>query len=443
MTGRIRHYEGVAAYLRILRTLAWPYSAAAMARLPISMAPLAMVLLIHQVKGSYSAAGLVTGAFALAQAFTGPLWGRALDRWGQTKVIGPGALTGACLLVGLDLAAVADASMPLLVGLAVLAGAALVPISPATRALFRAELPDAADRHAAFSLDTATVELIFVVGPLAVAALVLGPAFGPLLATAGLLLVGGVGYALAPTVRRLAGHRGVLHADTTRLGRLLTWPVLALIAVSTLVSIGFGQLDVSVAATALHVLGSQTDVGMLFTALAGGSAVGGLGYGARAWRHDKGRMLPVMVGVFSIGLLAVGGLIIFAGRLVATDPAVLLVLLFCTGLTIAPGLIIQSALMDQMAPRHRLSEGQAWLNTAFSSGAALGTAVAGPVLDHAGAGYGFVGAGSAVVLAALVALVLQPALAPGAGSGSSTVEPDQPAHPGQSAQPARTASSRP
>jgi len=117
----------------------------------------------------------------------------------------------------------------------------------------------------------------------------------------------------------------------------------------------------------------------------------------------------------------------------------LLALLFVTGLTIAPGLIMQSALIDRMVPAHRLSEGQGWLNTAFSSGGALGTSIAGPVLDGAGPGYGFLGAAAAVLGAMLLAVAVQPLLrrSPAPAMGPAP----QPSSAAESR--ARTASSRP
>ena len=57
------------------------------ARLPLVM--LGIGLLIHAVHltGSFAAAGVVTGAHALALGVGGPLLGRLVDRRGQTSVL--------------------------------------------------------------------------------------------------------------------------------------------------------------------------------------------------------------------------------------------------------------------------------------------------------------------------------------------------------------------
>jgi len=54
-------------------------------------------------------------------------------------------------------------------------------------------------------------------------------------------------------------------------------------------AIGFGQLDTSMAATAGERLGSTDQVGLLFAAIAGGSTIGGLAFGARHWASTSGR----------------------------------------------------------------------------------------------------------------------------------------------------------
>src|ERR687883_1944801 len=93
-------------YLRILRVRAArnPFLASVIGRLPISMAPLAAVLLVQQVRGSYAVAGLVTGAYALGATLGTPALGRLVDRFGQPRIIGPAGVVSALLLAGLALA---------------------------------------------------------------------------------------------------------------------------------------------------------------------------------------------------------------------------------------------------------------------------------------------------------------------------------------------------
>src|ERR687890_1817651 len=95
-------------YARILRTPhVLPLMAAAIvARLPIGIDSLAIVLFLRQETGSYAAAGVVSAGFALGGGAGAPLLGRLIDRFGQGPVLVPLALghaAGLGALVGLTL----------------------------------------------------------------------------------------------------------------------------------------------------------------------------------------------------------------------------------------------------------------------------------------------------------------------------------------------------
>ena len=66
--------DGLGSYLRLLRhgPAGRPFLAAFIARLPISMAPLGILLLIEHTRDAYAIAGLVTGAYALGSAAGAP-----------------------------------------------------------------------------------------------------------------------------------------------------------------------------------------------------------------------------------------------------------------------------------------------------------------------------------------------------------------------------------
>jgi predicted MFS family arabinose efflux permease len=330
-----------------------------------------------------------------------------MDRFGQLRVLLPTALTSAALLAALALATTGGAPAHTLVALAVGVGLSYPAIGPALRSSFRIALPDPGDRRVAFALDATSVELAFVCGPLLLSALLLpGVAAVPLLVTAGLLAVGGVGYCLtgvarrasATTQRAAAGHDAAAAADGPR-SALTAAGVPLVLAVMLVISIGFGQLDTSMAGTADLALGSTERVGILFAAIAGGSTLGGLTYGSRRWSISERRAVPRLLAVFAV-LLTVLAVLLATHT---TQLVVLLPVLFLTGLTIAPTLIMQQALLDQLVPAARLNEAQAFLSASNTAGAALGTAVAGVVIDMAGLSWSFGGAALGVGVAALVA----------------------------------------
>ncbi len=403
------HSASVSRYLRILRQRAalMPFAAAVAARLPISMGPLGIVLLVQQVRGSYTSAAAVTAAFALATSVSAPLLGRAMDRVGQPRVILAAAGVSALLLATLAVVTVRGGGDLVLVALSAGAGLAFPPITPAMRGAWRVVLDTPDDRAAAYAMDAVAVESIFVGGPLLLSALlVLAPPAVPLLVTAALLLCGSWGYGLSAAARSWRPERADPAGPVADTSPLRAPGVPAVLLVALAMAVGFGQVDVSIAATARLTLHDPGRVGLLFAAIAGGSASGGLWYGARSWRRPERRRLPVLLGGFAFGLTVV----LFTLLRRADGPLllpVLLPVLFLTGLGIAPALIIQQALVDRLAPGHRLGEAQAWLNTGFTAGSAGGTAVAGVLVDVAGPAASFAGAAVAVALATAVAVAAQ------------------------------------
>jgi MFS family permease len=403
---------GARAYLRLLRyppALA-PFASALVARLSISMAPLGLLLLVQAERGAYGIAGFVTGSFAVGCAAGTPLWGRAMDRFGQVKTLIPTSLISAGFLAGCALAAALGAPLTMLLGLAAAAGVSYPPISPAMRAAWRAIFPDPAARRVAFALDATSVELLFVAGPLVLSVLLAftNPVV-PVLVTAGCIVVGGIAYCRTDAARvthlQPARHSATPNHGVSGVHRsAITVPgIAAVLAAMLSLSIGFGQVDTSLAGTAGKILGSTDRVGILFTAVAGGSGLGGLIYGARNWSRSEHQTLPMTTVGFAILLASVAGLI-------GTGTVhlwLMLVLLFGAGLMIAASLIMQQRLMDQLAPLNRLNEAQSMLSAMTQVGGAVGTAIAGVLIDAHGVSASFAGAACAAGISCVVAVASQ------------------------------------
>ena len=58
-----------------------------LARLPMGMIGLALLLLVRENGGSYAAAGLVSGGYFVATAIGAPIAGRRVDRRGQARIL--------------------------------------------------------------------------------------------------------------------------------------------------------------------------------------------------------------------------------------------------------------------------------------------------------------------------------------------------------------------
>ena len=375
-------HTGIRGYGRVLGhgPAVRPFLAAVIARLPVGMAGLGMIVLIEQVRGSYSIAGVVTAAFALATALSAPVLGRLMDRAGQPRVLIATGLVSSAALASLALAAVAGAADVVLIALAIATGLTFPPISPAMRAAWRVIFPDQDRRRLGYALDASSVELIFVCGPLLLSLLAaFSPPQVPLLVTAGLMASGSLAYSSTKAARSWRSADIVVldnGASVAAVGRntarsALTAPGLALLLLVALcMAVGFGQMDTAFVATADLVLGGPQNLGFLFAAIAGGSTIGGLVYGSRHWKGDEFRRTAIMLGLFALSIVPLP-LLMLAG----TPPlSLLLPLMFLTGLTIAPTLIMFQNGIDALAPGHRITEAQAFLSAAMTSGGALGTA---------------------------------------------------------------------
>jgi len=159
----------------------------------------------------------------------------------------------------------------------------------------------------------------------------------------------------------------------------------------------FGTIDLSTVDFAQEH-GHKPLAGFILGAYALGSAVGGLCYGSRIWQAPVHRRFALTLCTVAAGTAtfwAVPGL------------AVLAVVIFCSGLAISPTFIAGFSLIDQQAPAGRRTEGLAWLTSAISVGVAVGSAVAGHIIDVSGARSGYVfaaGCGAAAAAACLLGL---------------------------------------
>src|SRR3954453_18637934 len=120
------------------------------ARLPISMVGLGIVLLVSAATGSYGVAGAISAAYMIANAGFAILQGRLLDRLGQGRVLAVASI-GFGVAIALLVVAV-QAGWP--VGwtslLAAVGGALLPQVGSSVRARWSHVLTEPADVQTAF-----------------------------------------------------------------------------------------------------------------------------------------------------------------------------------------------------------------------------------------------------------------------------------------------------
>jgi MFS family permease len=376
------------------------------ARLPLAMFSIALLVHARHLTGSFAAAGLVTGAYAGAVGVGGPLLGRLVDRRGQTRVLLASAAAAAALLCVI---AELPRATPLLVvvALAIAVGVATPPVDACARGLLPELILDGDALRAAYAFESSALELTFIFGP--PLALGLGALWstGAALAAGGvLLLIATAAFALQRPSREWLPKR----RHDVRPSALLRAPGMqTLFTVLAAVGVVFGAVEVGVTAAA-NALGGTAIAGPLLAvwgigSLAGGLVASRLGGGARS-----GRGLALILTALAGGHLALG--------LVLAHTVFLACGLFVAGATIAPTYATVYSMVGDVAPGESVTEAFAWLSTAVAIGAAAGAAASGALADAAGTGAVFSLAGTAGAVAVLLTL-LRAATLPGAQRGRS------------------------
>jgi MFS family permease len=133
---------------------------AVLARLPLGINALAIVLLLRHEGYSYSAAGAAAGALAIGTGASGPYISRLIDRRGQREILAPLAVMHAVSLAVIVAVALVRAPVIVDVAAALVAGIAFPPIGSVMRPLWPRLLAEQPDQlTSAFALDAAFVEL--------------------------------------------------------------------------------------------------------------------------------------------------------------------------------------------------------------------------------------------------------------------------------------------
>jgi MFS family permease len=342
-----------------------------LARLPISMMTLGIVLLVSTVTGSYTVAGQVSAAYVVGNAVVAIPHGRLADRFGQTLVLYVDAVLFALATGMLVHATTHDWPTPWPHVWAGLSGAALPQVGSMVRARWAHLVRDDKERHTAFAVEAVGDEVVFVTGPALVT--FLSTLYAPQTGLVVALALGTVGTVLLALQRGTAPE--VHPLDRTGASVAMPWARVLPIAVAG-VALGalFGALEVATVAAAEHG-GHKAASGVLLAGFSLGSMVAGLVAGAIHWSTPDHRRFQIGIGILAAAMLVLP----FLGNLV-----VLGVLLFLVGLALAPSLIAVVSLLEASTPRPRLTEAMAVFQTGISAGIAPGAYFAGVVADHVG-----------------------------------------------------------
>ncbi|MER5885775.1 MFS transporter [Streptomyces sp. NPDC001941] len=365
-------------------------------RLPNGIASIAIVLFVRAEGGGYALAGGLVAAYGVATAVGQPLLGRAVDLYGQPRVQLPAAVLSA--LGTVLLAAVGIDPLWVAYLACVVAGVFTPPLEGGLRALWPSVLGREDHVHRAYALDAVAQEVMFTVGPLVVT--LLASLWSP---TAALLVINVLGVlgALSVVVSEPSRTWRSAPREAHWLGALRSRGLLALLGAFFFVGLALGSIAVAAMAYS-DGNGGDAVYGWLMAALGLGALVGGVFYGARQWAGAPERRLRAIVALLAVGYLP---LMLTPGAVAMTALAAL------AGVFLAPALACAFIVVDRHAPRGTVTEAFSWLVTTFGVGAAVGSAVAGPVVELSGATASFAVAGAGGFAALLVLVATRKVLA--------------------------------
>ena len=389
-------------YMEFLRVpqVSWLLVFGALARLPYSMYPLAMILVVQRNTGSLAVAGIVAGSAALGYALFGPLLGRLVDRYGQFRVLVGTAVANFAIFAALLIAVISDTSPVILVALAFAAGGSLPPVASCQRALWPVVIRSAELLNVAFAVEVMLLDAFLIVGPAIVTVLVtLATPEVALGVSAAMIAVGTLGFAASPLSRASRGNS--VRKLLVGLGPLAAPGIRTLIVVTALTFLALGLIRVGLVAFAEER--STINVsGLLFTALGVGSLAGSLGFGAITWRLAMRVRYVLLLAGFALVTLPLS---------VASTLPVMAVLVVLAGSCLGPVTICEMNLMRDCAPEGSLTECYAWAITATYAGAAAGNALGGVLVQIAGWRVEMLVASGVLALAAGYARIRQSNLA--------------------------------
>jgi MFS family permease len=361
-----------------------------LARLPVGLNGLAIVLYLREQTGSFAIAGGVAGSLAAGVGLGAPATGRAVDRLGQWRVLFPCAVGQAAAIGTLVLATEASAPVVLLL----LCGFAAGALNPPTSSILRSAWPWLlAARHdllqGAYAIDTLIIESILITGPLIVGliAVLTSPA-AALALSAACVLIGTALFTTRPVLGRARPE-----GRPRGLGALSSPGVRAILMSTLPAGIGVGSCQVGLPAFA-HAVGAPGASGPLMALFSLGSAGGALLYGALPNRRSLPAAHLTVAIVLPLGIVALAA----PSTVAAMAPLVLV-----AGCCVAPLVATRNELIGGVAPPDALTEAYTWPVTAFVGGIAIGQALAGSLAEGPGWRFAFLVGAAFAATGALIA----------------------------------------
>lgn len=341
---------------------------------PLGMLSLTIVLSVQEWTGTLSTAGSISALFGAGNAIGLSVQGPLMDRVGSRRIVIAAGGTCTAALLGFGVTGSFGGPLWIAAVMAGVAGVSVPAITTAVRAWLSYVLVDESLRSTSYALLSALFQGAVTIGPVLVSLSLL--LHGPEIAVGlGALMILSATIVFALASDRQAPHSGI-RRDAAPDARVVRSPGLWTI-------FGAAALEgLAVGVTAVAIPGVMTEAGIAalagvaFAALALGEVLGALVFGARTWPCRRSAQLPVVQSAATVVAVLV--------FLASDQPWLLVLVMFGAGLTGAPGSILKSTMLDDVAPTTAIARSYALLVAVGLVSGAAGNALAGQLVSHTG-----------------------------------------------------------
>jgi len=356
---------------------AWQFSTAGfIARLPISMTGIGILMYVEAERGSYTIAGAISGSLSIAAAIGGTISSRLVDKLGQHRVLPVQIMVILVSSTSLVLLIPSSVPTPYLFIFSITSGLAYPPIGAFVRSRWTALLNSGPILLTAFSIESVIDELIFIVGPTiaATTSVKIHPAAPQVLGMV-FLTIGGLWLTSLrwsePPINPIQSKHGkpVIFQN----GLIYMW------IFHLAIGIFFGAVETTIIAFT-KIAGQPIYGGIVMALWAFGSLVGGFVYGGLHFKTP----LPKQLIVVSLFLTPATAGLIFVNSI-----PVLAVLVIAAGIGISPLLIASAGITQDRSPVGRTTEAIASMYAGIGLGFAFAAAMSGWLIDNRGTSYAF------------------------------------------------------
>ena len=356
------------------------------ARMPISMVGIGILMYVESARGNYTLAGAVSATGAIASAVGGPITSRLTDRFGQHRVLPWQIFIVVTAAAALIFTIPSNLPAIFIFIFATISGFFAPSIGALVRARWTALLVSGPVLITAFSVESMIDEIIFVIGPTVAAftSVNIHPAAPQVIAVV-FLLIGGSWLISMRDTEPPISQQQIKHGKPVVFRNGLLW----LVFIHFLAGIFFGSIETTMIAFS-DFAGIPIAAGFLLALWSIGSLIGGIFYGASDFKLP----LPKQLILISLVLIPPAVIVPFVDSL-----AVLAVMSVMAGFGIAPLLISAASIAQQRAGDGRTTEAIASMYSGIGVGFAFAASSAGWLIDNHGTSWAFtVGTGAAFAI---------------------------------------------